>query len=135
MNTCVDQMSLVNRIKQIRRLVFQLVIQRIQKCMLLILVYQKINMFNMTRILVFLVVWILICLLQIYMLNKVLLCLYFHHRYHVTMLVLWIESILPVIFKHIVWETMDNNGAVTSFLSIIIKGRFIYSIISVTISY
>ena len=78
--------------------VVQFAIQRTQKCMIFILMHHKLNTFKMKRILVFSVVWILICLLQMNMLQNMLLCHEVHHLYHVTQLVIWIGSGLPLKF-------------------------------------
>ena len=67
--TCINKLSLINRVKK-RSIMFQLVIQRIQIYMIFILMHQRLNMFKMKIILVFSVIWILLCLLQMNMLKN-----------------------------------------------------------------
>ena len=124
MNSCIDQIYFWREVKKMC-FMFKLVMQRIQKCMISILMNQKLNIFNMRRILVVWLVWILICFLQMKMLQIMLLCINFYRIHHVTMLVLRIGSSLPVIFYQIVWETSDKKVAVTRLFRVILNHHLI----------
>ena len=131
MISCIDQMSLIKSVQRIRSFILQLVMQIIQKCMTFIFMHKKLNMFKIKGILVFWVVFILICLL--WMKHDVLSRLLSYLSCDTVVYMNMIRFSAKIILAFI--EIRDNTDAIKRLFNGILKDCLIFSMISATISH
>ena len=131
MISCIDQMSLIKSVQRIRSFILQLVMQIIQKCMTFIFMHKKLNMFKIKGILVFWVVFILICLL--WMKHDVLSQLLSYLSCDTVVYMNMIRFSAKIIVAFL--EIRDNTDAIKRLFNGILKDCLIFSMISATISH